>query len=272
MRRTVPLALVFWLMIGLAVVIASASTQRAARATEGCTNHSLRGAYGFASEGQAFGPAGTEIAEIAAAGRILFDGHGNLTGQETESLNGAITTPAFSGTYSVLPDCTGTATIHNGQTAHLRFMLVEGGQEVNFIDTDPGVVATGQIARQQLTHCTAASFKGVYSLAASGSVYGPSGEIGDVSVFARIVADGHGGITESSSASFNGFQDTETEIGTYTVNADCTGTGTNVHQRSGQVEHVWFVLVEGGAESKFVVTDPGVVLAGTVDRQPNEDD
>jgi hypothetical protein len=272
MRRTVPLALLSGLIIGLAVVVASASTQRSVRATEGCTNHSLRGAYGFASDGQAFGPSGTEIAEIAAAGRIVFDGHGRLTGQETESLNGVITMPSLSGTYTVLPDCTGTATVHNGQTAHLRFMLVEGGQEVNVIGTDPGVVAAGQITRQQLTHCTAASFKGVYNFAAAGSVYGPGGEIGDVAVFGRIEADGHGHSTESSNASFNGFQDADGEVGTYTVNPDCTGTAKNVHQRSGQVEHVWFVLVEGGAEGKFVVTDPGLVFAGTVDKQPNEDD
>jgi hypothetical protein len=270
MRRTVPLALLSGLMIGLAVVVASASTQRGVRATEGCTNHSLRGAYGFASDGQAFGPTGTEIADIAAAGRIVFDGHGNLTGQETESLNGVITMPAISGTYTVLPDCTGTATVHNGQTAHLRFMLVEGGQEVNIIGTDPGVVAAGQITRQQMSHCTTASFKGVYNFAASGSVWGPSGEIGDIAAFGRIVADGRGNSTESSNGSFNGFQDADTQVGTYTVNSDCTGTATSVHQRSGQVDHVWFIMVEGGAEAKFIVLDPGVVFAGTVDKQPSE--
>jgi hypothetical protein len=259
-------------MIGLAVVVASASTQRGARATEGCTNHSLRGAYGFASDGQAFGPAGTEIADIAAAGRIVFDGHGNLTGRETESLNGVITMPSLSGTYTVLPDCTGTATVHNGQTAHLRFMLVEGGQEVNVIGTDRGVVAAGQITRQQLTNCTTASFKGVYNFAASGSIYGPGGEIGDIAAFGRIEADGHGHSTESSNASFNGFQDADTQVGTYTVKPDCTGTAASVHQRSGQVDHVWFILVEGGAEAKFIVLDQGVVFAGTVDKQAHEDD
>jgi hypothetical protein len=254
------------------VTFASTSTSHRAYAQEGCSNHTLRGAYGFATDGQAFGANGAEFAEFAAAGRIVFDGKGNLAGHETESLNGAITEPTFSGTYKVLPDCTGTAQIHNGQTASLRFMLVEGGQEVNVIDTDPGVVAAGQITRQQMTGCTLASFKGVYSFVGSGSVYGPGGELGDVAVFGRIAADGHGHTTQSSNASFNGFQDADTQVGTYTVNADCTGTATDVHQRTGQVEHVMFVLVEGGAEAKFVVTDPGVVFAGTVDRQGSMDD
>ena len=271
MRRTVPLALLSGGMIALALTLASGSTQRGAYAREGCTNHSLRGAYGFATDGQAFGASG-EFAEIAAAGRIVFDGHGNLAGRETESLNGAVTEPTFSGTYSVQPDCTGTTTIHSDLTTNLRFMLVEGGQEVNVIDTDPGVVAAGQITRQELTHCTAASFKGVYGFAASGSVYSPDGEVGDVAVFGRIVSDGRGNTSESSASSFNGLQNADTQTGTYTVNPDCTGSTTSTHHPSGQVDQVNFVLVEGGAEAKFIVTNPGLVFAGTVDRQPTQGD
>jgi hypothetical protein len=151
-------------------------------------------------------------------------------------------------------------------------MLVEGGQEVNIIDTDPGVVAAGQITKQQLTDCTIASLKGVYGFAATGSVYGPGGELGDAAAFGCIQSDGNGHTTESSQGSFNGFQDADTQVGTYTVNPDCTGTAISVHQRTGQVDHVWFVLVEGGTEAKFIVTDPGAVFAGTVDKQPPMDD
>jgi hypothetical protein len=272
MRRTVPFVLLPGVMIALAAVLTSTSTSHRAYAHEGCSNHSLRGAYGFATDGQAFGATGTEFAEFASAGRVVFDGQGHLAGRETESFNGAISEPMFSGTYSVLPDCSGTANIHNGQTATLRFMLVEGGQEVNIIDTDPGVVAAGQITRQQMRACTLASLKGVYSFAASGSVYGPGGELGDVAVLGRIEADGRGHTTQSSNSSFNGLQDADTQVGTYTVNSDCTGTAADVHQRTGRVEHVTFVLVEGGAEAKFVVTDSGVVLAGSVDKQPTQDD
>jgi hypothetical protein len=272
MRRTRPFALLPGMLIALAAILTSTGTSPRAYAHEGCSNHSLRGAYGFATDGQAFGATGAEFAEFASAGRVVFDGQGHLAGRETESVNGVITEPTFTGTYSVLPDCSGTAQIHNGQTANLRFMLVEGGQELNAIDTDPGVVAAGQITRQQMTHCTLASFKGVYSFESTGSVYGPGGEAGDIAAFGRIQADGRGHTTESSQGSFNGFQDADTQLGTYTVNSDCTGMATSVHQRTGQVDHVWFVLVEGGAEAKFVVTDPGVVFDGTVDRQPPMDD
>lgn len=270
MRRTVPLALLSGGMIAVAVTLVSGSAQRGAYAREGCANHSLRGAYGFATDGQAFDANG-EFAEIASAGRIVFDGHGNLTGRETESLNGSITEPTFWGTYSVQPDCTGTATIHSDLTTNLRFVLVEGGQEVNVIDTDPGVVAAGQITRQELTHCTLASVKGVYSFAASGSFYAAGAEVGDFAGLGRIQFDGRGHATESFSSSFNGSQSADIQTATYTVNADCTGTYTSTHP-NGQVDHVNTVLVEGGAEIKFIVTDAGAVASGTVDKQATEGD
>src|SRR5207245_64996 len=272
MRRTVYLALLSAVAIGLAATLSSGSARPGALADEGCTNHSLRGAYGFAVDGQAFGTSGQEVAEFADEGRIVFDGHGNMTGTGTESLNGAINPVVFGGTYSVQSDCTGTATIQGGLTASLRFMLVEGGQEVNAIVTDPGVVAAGQIVKQQLAGCTNASFKGVYSFATTGSAFSPGGEVGDVAASGQIVSDGRGHTTESSNSSFNGLQTADTQTGTYSVNPDCTGSATSIHHPSGNVDTVNFVIVEGGAEAKFIVTNPGAVFVGTVDKQPLGED
>jgi len=278
-RRSLPLALLSGVLIAAAATLVSGSSRQAAVAEDGCSNHSLRGAYGFAVEGQAFNPPGPgyhEFAEFADAGRIVFDGGGNLNGTDTESLNGLISTGlTFSGTYSVQTDCTGTAVISGGITAKLRFMLVEGGQEVNVFDTDLGLVASGQITKQQLADCTNASLKGVYSFAVSGSVLGASGEAGDVAAFARLVVDGRGHSTESSNSSFNGAQVEDTQAGTYSVNPDCTGSAASTHTSgplTGQVDHVNFVIVEGGAEVKVIVTDPGAVFAGTVDKQPMDAD
>ena len=272
MRRTVLLALLSAVTIGLAATLTSGSARPGALADEGCSNNSLRGAYGFAVDGQAFGTTGQEFAEFADEGRIVFDGHGNMTGTGTESLNGAINPVVFGGTYSVQSDCTGTATIQGGLTASLRFMLVEGGQEVNAIVTDPGVVAAGQIVKQQLAGCTNASFKGVYSFATTGSAFSPGGEVGDVAASGQIVSDGRGHTTESSNSSFNGLQTADTQTGTYTVNPNCTGSATSIHHPSGQVDTVNFVIVEGGAEAKFIVTNPGAVFVGTVDKQPIGED
>src|SRR2546428_13373006 len=112
-------------------------------------------------------------------------------------------------------------------------MLVEGGQEVDVIDTDTGVIAAGQITRQQLEGCTNASLKGVYAFASSGSVHTATGELGDIAAFGRIVFDGRGGDTEISQASIFGAQNPDTQTGTYTVNPDCTGSATSTHHPSG---------------------------------------
>jgi hypothetical protein len=271
MRRTVPFALLSGVMIALTATLASGNSRHGAVADEGCSNASLHGAYGFADQGQAFTATGVEAAEIAAAGRIVFDGRGGLTGTEWESLNGAITTIPFNGEYNVQADCSGRTVIHDGQTAHLRFMLVERGQESDYFGTDPGVVAAGQISKIRMEQCSNATLKGVYGFSASGSFFGTSGELGDLAVFARIVFDGRGHSTQSTSSSFNGLQSEGPETATYSVNPDCTGSAI-LHHPNGTVEHINFVIVESGSEIKFFVATPGAVFTGTVDKQPMDAD
>ena len=272
MRRTVRLALLPGVILGLAATLGSGSALQGAYAREGCSDHSLRGAYGFASDGQVFDATGKEFAEVAAAGRVVFDGRGGLTGREIESFNGGISRIPFSGSYSVQPDCTGTAIIHNGQTAHLKLMLIEHGQEANFIDQDPGVVAVGQISRQQSGPCTNASLKGTYNFATSGSFFASGEEQVDAAVFGRIEFDGRGNTTESASASFNGFPQDIPQTGTYTVNPNCTGSAISTHTATGEQDLVSFVLVEGATEAKFIVTNPGAVFAGTLDKASSGED
>src|SRR2546426_11038422 len=106
MRRRLYLALVSGAVIGLAAMLSAGSSRNAVLADSGCTNHSLRGPYGFAVEGQtgATSP-GTEPGEIAAAGQIRYDGNDVLTGNARDSFNGAITTFTFSGTYTLHSVC-----------------------------------------------------------------------------------------------------------------------------------------------------------------------
>jgi hypothetical protein len=274
MRRTVYLAVLSGVVLGLAAILSAGSSRGTALADSGCNNHSLRGPYGFAVQGQTGATStGTEPGEIAAAGQIVFDGNGGLTGNEWESFNGRITPITFSGTYIVAADCTGRATVHNGLTATFRLMLVERGQEVNIIESDQGVVAEGQITQQGLERCSNATFRGAYGFAASGSVFASPGnpsEIFDLAVWARIVADGHGHSTQQTSASVNGAYSEANETADYSVNPDCTGSAT-IHHSNGTVEHVNFVIVERGNEIKFISAEPGAVFAGSMDKQPSDE-
>jgi len=71
---------------------------------ETCSNASLHGSYGLHATGTVIG-----VGDFAAVGRFTFDGKGNLTGKLfVRVAGGNVEPPAFTGTYSVSPDCTVT--------------------------------------------------------------------------------------------------------------------------------------------------------------------
>jgi hypothetical protein len=110
-----------------------------------CTTRSIDGSYAYLVSGTNVGGG-----LVAAVGLVTTDGEGSLTANDTVSANGAIIRRTITGTYSVNGDCTGTVTFTDqfGLTTNLDFVLAEGRQELNFIQTDPGTVTTG-IGRKQ---------------------------------------------------------------------------------------------------------------------------
>jgi hypothetical protein len=264
--------LVLTIAVFLALTLASGRSTPRALADEGCGLHSLQGGYGFAFQGQVVPPTGAEL-DLAGAGRIVFDGKGGLSGMEWDSTNGVQETVTVTGSYSVQPDCTGTATLanSNGRTDHIRIGVTEGGQEFNFTVTDPGVVLTGQTSRQGISHCTDRSLSGIFNAAESGSDFNAAGvEQGDDSLFFTQNFDGHGKSTGTTTLSLNGFSYSDAFTGVYHINPDCTGTASNTFNLGGS-DHVNIVLVEQGNEIKFISGDPGVVFAGTVHRMARGD-
>ncbi len=119
-----------------------------------CSEATVEGPYAFAIQGHVRG-----VGPIAASGKTIFDGVGQVrfiavvntaTGQPPISL-----TP--SGTYTVNPaTCTGTAVLNIpppglfGRITQLRFrgVIVDGGQEVRYLITTPGVVFAGTSVKQ----------------------------------------------------------------------------------------------------------------------------
>ncbi|HEY4845103.1 MAG TPA: hypothetical protein VII89_05365 [Candidatus Dormibacteraeota bacterium] len=270
MRRSLILALTMAAVLGFPALLAPAGSSPKALAAEGCGVRSLHGAYGYAFQGQVIPPGTTEF-DTAIAGRIVFDAHGGLSGSEWDSANGFQETLTFTGSYSIQPDCTGTAALvnSNGRTDHITLGLIEGGQEFNFTVTDPGVVITGQPSRLGISRCTDRSLSGVFNATASGSDFTPAGvENGDDSLFFSIHFDGHGHESGSATLNINGFSFPDTFTGTYHVNPDCTGSATNTFASSGS-DAVNFVIVEQGNEVKFFNAQPGIVFSGTMDRMAN---
>jgi hypothetical protein len=83
---------------------------------------------------------------FACAGQDHYNGEGTMTGTYSFSDNGAISqNVSYSDTYTVNPDCTGTLTSvdENGLIGHYELFFGPDGEEVSFVQTDPGVGAAG---------------------------------------------------------------------------------------------------------------------------------
>jgi hypothetical protein len=143
---------------GLAAVsLLGAVSAGAVGANDACTTATLRDSYGFQLRGvfipSAAQPAGAQPdntpIEIAATGRMTFDGRGHVTATYTESFGGSIIPGNGTGSYSVQPDCTGSLSLaENGRTTPLDFTIVERGDKVMLMVAEPGGVALGTASRQ----------------------------------------------------------------------------------------------------------------------------
>jgi hypothetical protein len=114
------------------LVMAQSEAAGASRRHKPCSNRTLFGDYGTKLEGTILGPNLTLRTLVLAH----FDGEGNMTSKDYVVLNGL--PPAeewrqLTGTYTVNPDCTGSATVDvaPGQPSlRFHFIVVKDGQEI----------------------------------------------------------------------------------------------------------------------------------------------
>jgi hypothetical protein len=111
---------------------------------KGCTNNMLRGTFAYTSTGSAVAP--PQIAGPAVeVGWQTFDGKGGTTVTATLSQNGNIVQfNNVTGTYTVNSDCTGTFALQVAPnfTLHVFFVIDDGGNGFQAIETEPGLVIT----------------------------------------------------------------------------------------------------------------------------------
>lgn len=105
-----------------------------------CTTGTLHGTYLFTASG--FLVSGGTSAPFAFSGHERYDGAGGVRGVLTSSDNGTIARgTAFTGTYTVAPDCTGALTVTLGSiSAHYDLYISPSGNDFTYTQTDPGVV------------------------------------------------------------------------------------------------------------------------------------
>jgi hypothetical protein len=128
-------------------LLASGASARAESEDAVCSNRTLQGDYGYAAEGVLLGIPGLPEAPFRSVGMTHFDGKGNLTWVEHTVVNGVplnVGWTAASGTYTVNPNCTGTAVVNTPNSPvplNLAFVVVKQGKEIHSV-LDANAIAT----------------------------------------------------------------------------------------------------------------------------------
>ena len=121
-------------------------------------------------------------------------------------------------------------------------------------------------AEDDTANCTDHSARGTYGFALLGTI----SSIGLVSTGGATTFDGEGNQFGRFTVTSTGSVDEFTFTGRYTVNPDCSGTATlNITPFlfGHGVVHLNAVGTNNRTELKWLVTDPGIFLAGTLTKQ-----
>jgi hypothetical protein len=93
-----------------AIVFFALATVMSSAAHASCSLANVAGSYGYTTSGFVATPTGAFV-PVSAAGRIVFDRDGNVSGTQTRVVAGSSLDETYSGTYSVNADCTGSFTV-----------------------------------------------------------------------------------------------------------------------------------------------------------------
>jgi hypothetical protein len=113
-----------------------------------CNLATLSGAYSYNFNG--FLISGGSNIDLAVVGTINFDGAGKISGFDTSVVGGqADPLETFTGSYKVKEDCSGTFKLNTTESGilHAYFTIDSGGNEIEFVDTDPGTSIAGSAKR-----------------------------------------------------------------------------------------------------------------------------
>jgi len=134
-------------LTALAFVLCVATTLPANAAQ--CSIANVAGSFGYTTSGFVATATGTFV-PAAAAGRIVFDHNGNVSGTQTRVVAGSSLDETYSGTYAVNPDCTGSFTVlvePDTRTSTVDLVWTDNGNGASAIFTTPGFVLTATARR-----------------------------------------------------------------------------------------------------------------------------
>jgi hypothetical protein len=114
-----------------------------------CSLAKVSGNYGYTTSGFVLAPSGVFV-PAAAAGRIVFDAQGNVSGTQTRVVAGSALAETYSGTYTVDADCTGDFTVvvqPDTRASSVHLVWTGNAKGISAVFTTPGFVLTATANR-----------------------------------------------------------------------------------------------------------------------------
>ena len=268
-KRTLSLVGLSTSALALVLSFGSVSPSYAAHKVPGpCSLATVNGKYALVGDG--FQIIGGKRVPLAYAGFEQFDGHGHTQGIVSLSTNGTVESRRpFTGTYTVSPNCAMTVKniVAGVGTLHFNKFTTSDGSRITFLQTDPGVVASGWLTRAEHEApgpCSLATMNGRYLFAGDGfQIIG--GKRVPLAYAGFDLFDGHGHLQGTVSQSVNGKIIHIRFPGTYTVRPDCVVTETDFVQ--GAILHFDDFSLPDGSKFTFIETDPGFVTSAVATRK-----
>jgi hypothetical protein len=107
--------------------------------------------------------------------------------------------------------------------------------------------------------CNNGTLQGTFAYTVTGSFVAAPAPLGPYAEVGAQTFDGNGGTTAAGMSNTNGTVMAATRTGTYTVNADCSGTFT-FQIAPGISSHYYFVIANDGSAYQAVCLDPVAVI------------
>lgn len=127
-------------------------------------------------------------------------------------------------------------------------------------------LAASSAVQARARECASFTIKGTYAFTVHGQILTPNGPV-LIDGITKTTFDGDGELTQLSAVAINGNIPLvwSPSTGTYTVNADCTGTMTLISASQPPL-HFAIVVSQSGNHIHTVVTDPGFAATSDAER------
>jgi len=211
-----------------------------------CSNASLKGAYGVSLSGSYGG------APAVVAGQFVFDGKKKVVLTLTFNTSIGVGRTQLTQDYFVRSNCTGVI------DPTFNFVLDNNNKGFQMVFLPTSSVYSGYGVAQDASNCSSQQGMRTFAANLSGMIVGT----GEVAVVGSLNIDGSGNITGSGTGYLpTGFWSSSI-TGTYTRNANCTGTAQITPQGLSTM-HFDTVEVNNGKELLLIETDNQSFVTGT---------